>query len=32
MDREHPRRVYDFQEIQRRVPITAVLARYGVRM
>ena len=30
MDREHARRVYDFQAIQRLVPLTAVLERYGI--
>lgn len=30
MNSEHARRVYDFQEIKRVVPLTAVLERYGI--
>lgn len=30
MNKQHARRVLDFQEIQRLVPITAVLARFGL--
>jgi hypothetical protein len=30
MNKEHARRVLDFQEIQRLVPLTAVLARFGL--